>query len=666
MNKKLKMISASFGVFLILSACSGPETRVLPRQNVSPEEPYELTGAESVLEEANPFFLQEVLDFLSRTPRECGSDAEINAAEYLKRLLMEYEYEVVLQRFPVIYEDEERFGTNVIAVKSSEPANGDILLITASHDTAAGSPGANDNASGVVALLETARLISKMPTDTEIRFISFSETTKQRLGIRYYLESLTEEERSRMIGAVYLDSLGYIYDDTVSLGSVDGRPTMLGDILNETAAAELGFRWNYRADDSSSYMVFDTWRVPAVRLAQTMTAFEQGTPQDRSDIIDVEQLSEVSRVLSQTLAEVMSEETGSYLTASQAGEYRRDGALLQRIDRSVPFGQSVKMVEDYYGRSATLLEELENGDQIYQYPMKWLGVDQIILTDCRYVDGRLSEIVLEAEAAGIEPGEMKERLGDLYGAAAETADEEGRPSLIWKDLLGNLLFTMTETDESFTVRIRREEPELLELARYSPDQPAEYELPSVQQKAAAELAAQVLTPAMQEQIEAVVLFTDGIGGQTVYWYDRNARPEDEEPEHEAAGEDEGAVSADAEENSGPSLTLYLDVADIADPDGNYLDFNDSCRKLVRACAYFYIDEFGTKFQEQFTDSADEDFYQAFQYFVLSNQPDGDISDNPQTVRLTEHAEADARTLFFYRDEEMAQTRRDIRSQLGWN
>jgi peptidase M28-like protein len=48
-----------------------------------------------------------------------------------------------------------------------------ILLIGAHYDSVIGSPGANDNASGVAALLELSRLFTTMGPATTIRFVAF-------------------------------------------------------------------------------------------------------------------------------------------------------------------------------------------------------------------------------------------------------------------------------------------------------------------------------------------------------------------------------------------------------------------------------------------------------------------------------------------------------------
>lgn len=63
---------------------------------------------------------------------------------------------------------------NVEAVlKGSDPSRPSVV-IGAHYDSVEGSPGANDNASGVAALLELARLVHKGRPGTTIRFVAFA------------------------------------------------------------------------------------------------------------------------------------------------------------------------------------------------------------------------------------------------------------------------------------------------------------------------------------------------------------------------------------------------------------------------------------------------------------------------------------------------------------
>jgi aminopeptidase YwaD len=68
------------------------------------------------------------------------------------------------------------------------------LLLGGHHDTVYGSPGGNDNASGIVAVLETARLLAKLQAETgvgpgrSIRFVTFSAEEQKFQGSNAYVE----------------------------------------------------------------------------------------------------------------------------------------------------------------------------------------------------------------------------------------------------------------------------------------------------------------------------------------------------------------------------------------------------------------------------------------------------------------------------------------------
>lgn len=51
--------------------------------------------------------------------------------------------------------------------------NNDVILIGAHYDSVFGSPGANDNGSGIAALLELSRLFKDVTPETSLRFVAF-------------------------------------------------------------------------------------------------------------------------------------------------------------------------------------------------------------------------------------------------------------------------------------------------------------------------------------------------------------------------------------------------------------------------------------------------------------------------------------------------------------
>jgi len=82
------------------------------------------------------------------------------AANYIDQKLRSYGYDVKRQAFPF----QGKTYYNIIAQsKGTNPVKEEILIIGAHYDTVAGTPGADDNASGVAGLLELARRRNPCP-----------------------------------------------------------------------------------------------------------------------------------------------------------------------------------------------------------------------------------------------------------------------------------------------------------------------------------------------------------------------------------------------------------------------------------------------------------------------------------------------------------------------
>jgi len=62
---------------------------------------------------------------------------------------------------------------NLIATREGSARQTEILLLGAHYDSVKGSPGANDNASGVAALLEISRMFQMVEPALSVRFVAF-------------------------------------------------------------------------------------------------------------------------------------------------------------------------------------------------------------------------------------------------------------------------------------------------------------------------------------------------------------------------------------------------------------------------------------------------------------------------------------------------------------
>jgi len=92
----------------------------------------------------------------------------------------------------------------------------DLLLVGAHYDAALGSPGADDNASGVAVLLEAARILSQCNPDNTIQFVAFTLEEPQLpvmtltflIGSRHFAQE-AGKKGVKYKGVLILESVGY-------------------------------------------------------------------------------------------------------------------------------------------------------------------------------------------------------------------------------------------------------------------------------------------------------------------------------------------------------------------------------------------------------------------------------------------------------------------------
>lgn len=97
-------------------------------------------------------------------------------------------------------------GVNVFAERPGTDPDAGAILIGAHYDSVERSPGADDNATGVTAVLETARLLSA-PTPRALRVAFFDLEEAGLLGSLAYAEAFADPETLR--GALIMEMLGY-------------------------------------------------------------------------------------------------------------------------------------------------------------------------------------------------------------------------------------------------------------------------------------------------------------------------------------------------------------------------------------------------------------------------------------------------------------------------
>jgi Zn-dependent M28 family amino/carboxypeptidase len=98
-------------------------------------------------------------------------------------------------------------GTNILAEKAGTDPQAGTILLGGHYDTVAAAPGADDNATAVATLLETARLLAPLETPRSLQLAFFDLEELGLVGSHLFVEKLPQPERLK--GAVILDMIGY-------------------------------------------------------------------------------------------------------------------------------------------------------------------------------------------------------------------------------------------------------------------------------------------------------------------------------------------------------------------------------------------------------------------------------------------------------------------------
>ena len=91
------------------------------------------------------------------------------AADYIEATLVQFGY----RPGDELFDSRGKPVRNIVAEKPGRSAAEEIILVGAHYDSVMGSPGANDNGSGVAALLELACLLANRESRRTVRFVAF-------------------------------------------------------------------------------------------------------------------------------------------------------------------------------------------------------------------------------------------------------------------------------------------------------------------------------------------------------------------------------------------------------------------------------------------------------------------------------------------------------------
>lgn len=322
--------AALVSVALVLGACSGGGAN--PAQVVQPgaqrgaddaRAPGSPAGAPSLPVESvtatmapppefDPAATFGTVEYLAAEigPREGTSAAFHQAAEWVEQRFGDLGYTVTQVDVPVPAGDPSyrpEWGTvvepgtsaNVIADPAGfDPAEPHVV-IGAHLDTVGVSPGAEDNASGVAAVLELARLAAEHPPELPVRFIAFgaeeprgSGDGMHHFGSQQYVRDLPDA--SAVVAMVSLDRVGVRAGDVPVCTGGTGTTAVTDALL--AAAGDAGVSARRCENRASDHWSFEKADIPAARLGSVPYAGYH-SPNDVPEVVDPDQLGRVGAIV---------------------------------------------------------------------------------------------------------------------------------------------------------------------------------------------------------------------------------------------------------------------------------------------------------------------------------------------------------------------------------
>jgi len=180
---------------------------------------------------------------------------------------------------------------NLVAAREGGTRQSEILLLGAHYDSVIGSPGANDNASGVAALLEISRMFRRLEPALTVRFVAFVNEeppffwTRAQGSMGYAEAARRRGDDIRLMAS--LETIGYYSNEPGS----QSYPPMFGffypdrgdflgivsDIRSRAAMRRLASA--FRAQSDFPLETISTFRfIPGVAWSDHHSFWRQGYP----------------------------------------------------------------------------------------------------------------------------------------------------------------------------------------------------------------------------------------------------------------------------------------------------------------------------------------------------------------------------------------------------
>ena len=252
---------------------------------------------------------------------------------------------------------------NLIATKKAAVETDMTIYVTCHIDSVLPSPGANDDASGVVGVLAMARAFKDIETNYNIAFITFGAEEVGLQGAYYFANNLSQQQITDAIGNYNLDMVATSQEDCIYIfmNSSTNSSAPVNDASLEThvtrmsrnAAEALGFDLEYYRtcfDRTTDHYALHLVGIPAVefdwRANAEGTSFEAYYHTRYDDFEHNFSKEKLQTQVDIIALAVYNDATADYVAVVGEGVYREYYTSLSEAIAAAKDGQPLRLLKD--------------------------------------------------------------------------------------------------------------------------------------------------------------------------------------------------------------------------------------------------------------------------------------------------------------------------------
>ncbi|WP_223588936.1 M28 family peptidase [Neobacillus bataviensis] len=192
---------------------------------------------------------------------------------------------------------------------------GQIVTIGAHHDSVHLGPGANDDASGVSAVLELARIFVNTPIDTEVRFLTFGSEERGMVGSSFYVSQLPQSDIDRMVAHFQMDMIGGAEaGEDHPLGglimyTIDGKKNLVTDLGAASGSRMFDVALPYGQLGRSDHQPFHDVGIPSALFIHSPVEPQYHQPTDTIEHISKEKLQQAASIVGASAYQIVRPDT---------------------------------------------------------------------------------------------------------------------------------------------------------------------------------------------------------------------------------------------------------------------------------------------------------------------------------------------------------------------